>query len=125
MTFNLQQLPNLLTLLRIVLIPVFVVVFFLPFEHARLIATVILFIAGITDWLDGFLARRFELHSPLGAFLDPVADKLMVSTALVTLITRLLRKHRSTHTHRNHCPKGLFTPSIFQHASNIIAAPLA
>ncbi|MGA0961108.1 MAG: CDP-alcohol phosphatidyltransferase family protein, partial [Sedimenticolaceae bacterium] len=58
MTFNLQQLPNLLTLLRIVLIPVFVVVFFLPFEHARLIATVILFIAGITDWLDGFLARR-------------------------------------------------------------------
>ncbi len=59
MTFNLQQLPNLLTLLRIVLIPVFVVVFFLPFENARLVATVILFIAGVTDWLDGFLATTF------------------------------------------------------------------
>jgi len=85
MTFNKQQLPNLLTLLRIVLIPVFVVVFFLPFESARIVATVILFIAGVTDWLDGFLARRYDLHSPLGAFLDPVADKLMVSTALVAI----------------------------------------
>ena len=56
MTFNLQQLPNLLTLLRIVLIPVFVVVFFLPFDNARLVATVILFIAGVTRlarWLFG------------------------------------------------------------------------
>ncbi|MCB1790110.1 MAG: CDP-diacylglycerol--glycerol-3-phosphate 3-phosphatidyltransferase [Gammaproteobacteria bacterium] len=80
------NLPNLLTLLRIVLIPVFVLVFYLPLSWAREAATVIFILAAVTDWLDGYLARRMQLVSALGAFLDPVADKLMVATALVLLL---------------------------------------
>ncbi|MCB1958610.1 MAG: CDP-diacylglycerol--glycerol-3-phosphate 3-phosphatidyltransferase, partial [Rhodocyclaceae bacterium] len=80
------NLPNLLTLLRIVLIPVFVVVFYLPMAWAHEAATVIFVLAAITDWLDGYLARRMQLVSALGAFLDPVADKLMVATALVLVV---------------------------------------
>ena len=78
--------PNLLTLLRIGLIPVFVVVFYLQAPWARPIAAVIFTVAAVTDWLDGHLARRWEQTSPLGAFLDPVADKLMVAVALVFLV---------------------------------------
>lgn len=78
--------PNLLTLLRIGLIPVFVVVFYLPVPWARLICALIFTIAALTDWLDGYLARRWGQTSPLGAFLDPVADKLMVAVALVLLV---------------------------------------
>jgi CDP-diacylglycerol--glycerol-3-phosphate 3-phosphatidyltransferase/cardiolipin synthase len=73
-------------MLRIVLIPVFVVVFYLPFEWARIACTVVFALAGFTDWLDGYLARRWQQSSPLGAFLDPVADKLMVAVALILLI---------------------------------------
>lgn len=82
-TFNL---PNLLTLLRIALIPIFVIVFYLPIAWAREAATVIFVLAAVTDWLDGYLARRMQLVSALGAFLDPVADKLMVATSLVLLL---------------------------------------
>jgi CDP-diacylglycerol--glycerol-3-phosphate 3-phosphatidyltransferase/cardiolipin synthase len=78
--------PNILTLLRIVLIPVFVVVFYLPLAWARVAAAVIFAVAGFTDWLDGHLARRMDQVSPLGAFLDPVADKLMVAVALVLVV---------------------------------------
>jgi CDP-diacylglycerol---glycerol-3-phosphate 3-phosphatidyltransferase len=78
--------PNLLTLLRIGLIPVFVVVFYAQAPWARPVAAVIFAVAAITDWLDGHLARRWEQTSPLGAFLDPVADKLMVAVALVFLV---------------------------------------
>jgi len=79
--------PNSLTLLRILLIPVFVVTYYLPNTWAPT-ATVVLFIAAaITDWLDGYLARRLNQTSPFGAFLDPVADKLMVVAALVLLTT--------------------------------------
>jgi CDP-diacylglycerol--glycerol-3-phosphate 3-phosphatidyltransferase len=78
--------PNQLTLLRIGLIPVFVVVFYLQTPWARPAAAVIFTAAAITDWLDGHLARRWEQTSPLGAFLDPVADKLMVAVALVFLV---------------------------------------
>jgi len=80
------NLPNLLTLLRILLIPVFVVLFYLQVSWAREAATVVFVLAAITDWLDGYLARRMGLVSALGAFLDPVADKLMVATALVLLV---------------------------------------
>lgn len=80
------NLPNLLTLLRILLIPVFVVVFYLPVSWEREAATAVFVLAALTDWLDGYLARRLELVSALGAFLDPVADKLMVATALVLLV---------------------------------------
>jgi len=78
--------PNLLTLLRIALIPVFVGVFYIPTRWASLACALVFTLAAITDWLDGYLARRWEQTSSLGAFLDPVADKLMVAVALVLLV---------------------------------------
>ena len=72
------NLPNLLSLLRVLLIPVLVVLYFLPSPYAPLWATIVFVLAGITDWLDGYLARRMNLTSPFGAFIDPVADKLIV-----------------------------------------------
>ncbi|MBK1640668.1 CDP-diacylglycerol--glycerol-3-phosphate 3-phosphatidyltransferase [Chromatium okenii] len=80
------NLPNLLTLLRIILIPVFVVVFYIDAPWAAYAAAAVFGIAALTDWLDGYLARRWAQTSPLGAFLDPVADKLMVAVALVVLL---------------------------------------
>ena len=80
------NIPNLLTLLRILLIPVFVLFFYLHASWAREAATAVFVLAAITDWLDGYIARRMQLVSALGAFLDPVADKLMVATALVLLV---------------------------------------
>jgi CDP-diacylglycerol--glycerol-3-phosphate 3-phosphatidyltransferase len=77
--------PNLLTLLRIVLIPVFIAAYYLPFRWASLLAMALFVLAALTDWLDGYLARRLNQASPFGAFLDPVADKLMVASALVLL----------------------------------------
>ena len=76
----------MLTLLRLVLIPLFVFVYYLPYPHAAKIATAIFIAAGLTDWLDGYLARKLEQYSSFGAFLDPVADKLMVAAALMMLI---------------------------------------
>ena len=78
--------PNILTLLRILLIPVFMVVFYLPVPWAGLGSALVFAIAGLTDWLDGHLARRWGQTTNLGAFLDPVADKLMVAVALVLLV---------------------------------------
>jgi len=78
--------PNLLTLLRIALIPVFVMVFYLPYSWSALAGAVIFALAGITDWVDGYLARKMEQSTKLGAFLDPVADKLMVAAALILLV---------------------------------------
>jgi len=85
------NLPNLLTWLRILAIPIFVGIFYLPagwltIEQKSLIATVIFTGAAITDWLDGFLARALNQMSAFGAFLDPVADKLMVAAALIVLV---------------------------------------
>lgn len=84
MTF--PNLPTLLTLTRIVMLPIIVVVFYLPYDWARPAAALIFFIAGCTDWLDGFLARRWNQESRFGAFLDPVADKLMVASILILLV---------------------------------------
>lgn len=78
--------PNLLTFLRIVLIPVFVGIFYVPVPWARFACALVFSVAAVTDWLDGYLARRWGQTSPLGAFLDPVADKLMVAVALVLLV---------------------------------------
>jgi len=78
--------PMILTLLRIALIPVLVLFFYLPYTWAPLAAASVFIIAAITDWLDGHLARRMGLMSAFGAFLDPVADKLMVATALVLMV---------------------------------------
>ena len=68
------------------MIPVFVSVFFLPFRGANLLCTALFGLAALTDWLDGYLARRLGQTSACGAFLDPVADKLMVAAALVLLV---------------------------------------
>jgi CDP-diacylglycerol---glycerol-3-phosphate 3-phosphatidyltransferase len=83
-----MNLPNQLTLLRILLIPVFVLVFYLPFSWNNIAACGIFILAGITDALDGYLARKLNQTSPLGAFLDPVADKLIVVIALVLIVQR-------------------------------------
>ncbi len=78
--------PNLLTWLRILLVPIFVLLFYLPFHTSRVIATLIFCFAAMTDWLDGYLARSWGQVSKLGTFLDPVADKLTVATALILLV---------------------------------------
>lgn len=78
--------PNLLTLLRILLIPVFIGVFYIPAVWTPFACALVFTIAALTDWLDGYLARRWRQTSPFGAFLDPVADKLMVAVALVLLV---------------------------------------
>lgn len=81
-----MNLPNLLTLSRIIMIPVFVVVFFLPVQWSYMASAAIFAVAAATDWLDGYLARKLDQSTPFGAFLDPVADKLMVAVALALLI---------------------------------------
>lgn len=88
MPFNL---PNLLTWLRILAIPLFVGIYYLPHawlspDEKNLTATIIFTVAAITDWLDGYLARVMNQTSAFGAFLDPVADKLMVCAALIVLV---------------------------------------
>ncbi len=88
MPFNI---PNLFTWLRIILIPVFVAVFYLSDQslspHLKnLISTGVFLLAALTDWLDGYLARKLDQTSAFGAFLDPVADKLMVAAALIILV---------------------------------------
>ena len=83
-----MTIPNLLTLFRIILIPVFVLVFYLPYHWSFLATAAIFGLAGITDWLDGYLARKLNQSTPFGAFLDPVADKLMVLIALALLVER-------------------------------------
>jgi CDP-diacylglycerol--glycerol-3-phosphate 3-phosphatidyltransferase len=82
------SLPNLLTFARIAMIPLLVVLFYLPVPWAGPASAVVFGLAGVTDWLDGYLARRLDQESPFGAFLDPVADKLMVAAALVMLVDR-------------------------------------
>ena len=80
------NLPTNITLLRIALIPLLTVVFYLPWEQSNLACTLIFIIAGLTDWLDGYLARKMQMETPFGAFLDPVADKLMVAMVLVLIV---------------------------------------
>ena len=85
------NLPNLVTLLRVLLIPLIVGVFYLPeawlsYEGRNIAATAIFVIAAITDWLDGYLARKLNQTSAFGAFFDPVADKLVVVGALIVLL---------------------------------------
>jgi CDP-diacylglycerol--glycerol-3-phosphate 3-phosphatidyltransferase len=83
-----MNIPNTLTVLRVLLVPVLVVVFYLPFKNHLLVAAAVFAIAAVTDWLDGYLARRLGQTTKFGAFLDPVADKLMVAVALVLLVER-------------------------------------
>ena len=78
--------PNILTIMRIVLIPILVIAFFIPRAWANEVVVTIFLIASITDFIDGYLARKLNQCSRFGAFLDPVADKLIVCTALVLLV---------------------------------------
>src|SRR5207244_13119409 len=83
--------PNLITLSRIILIPLIIAIFYAPddwlsFSGKNMTATAIFIFAAVTDWLDGYLARRLNQMSAFGAFLDPVADKLIVVAALVVLL---------------------------------------
>jgi len=81
------SIPNILTLFRIVLIPVLVVFYFLEISQRPIIVAGVFVLAALTDWLDGYLARKMNAMTKLGAFLDPVADKLIVSSALVLLVS--------------------------------------
>ncbi|KAI5914296.1 CDP-diacylglycerol--glycerol-3-phosphate 3-phosphatidyltransferase [Thauera sp. 2A1] len=88
MPFNI---PNSLTWARIALIPLFVGIFYLPeswmaVTHRNELATLFFVVAAVTDWFDGYLARALKQTSAFGAFLDPVADKLMVAAALIVLV---------------------------------------
>lgn len=81
-----MNLPNILTLIRIFMIPLFVVVYYLPTIWSHKAAAIIFALAAITDWLDGYLARNWSQITRFGAFLDPVADKLIVAVALVLVV---------------------------------------
>ena len=80
------NLPNILTFTRISVIPLLTIVFYLPVPWAHLAAAIIFACASATDWLDGYLARSLKQTTKLGAFLDPVADKLMVCVALIIIV---------------------------------------
>lgn len=80
------NIPNTLSLLRIALIPVLIIVFLLPYQSAPAWAAGIFVVAALTDWLDGYLARKWDQTSPFGAFIDPVADKLIVAIALLLIL---------------------------------------
>lgn len=80
--------PTMLTLFRILLIPVLVVVFYLPYGWTNIAAAGIFILGALTDWLDGWIARRYGMYSDFGAFLDPVADKLTVAFALLLVVER-------------------------------------
>ncbi len=79
-------LPNAITVLRILLVPVFAIAFVMPGDAARLIAFFIFAIAGASDWLDGFAARKLNAGSDFGRMLDPIADKVLVAVALMMLV---------------------------------------
>ena len=81
-----MNLPNVITVARILLIPVFIVLYMLQKDWSIFAASVLFALAAITDWLDGYLARRLDQTTPFGAFLDPVADKLIVVAALIILV---------------------------------------
>jgi CDP-diacylglycerol--glycerol-3-phosphate 3-phosphatidyltransferase len=78
--------PNILTIIRISVIPILFIIYYLPFSSAHFVAAIIFACASVTDWLDGYLARYLKQTTKLGAFLDPVADKLMVSIALIMIV---------------------------------------
>ncbi|MGQ8363708.1 CDP-diacylglycerol--glycerol-3-phosphate 3-phosphatidyltransferase [Glaciecola sp. 1036] len=86
-------LPNIITIFRVVLIPVFVAVYFLDWKWARELGAFIFWLAAITDWFDGYLARKLKQSTAFGAFLDPVADKLIVAAALVMVTHTFATPH--------------------------------
>ncbi len=83
-----MNIPNTITTSRIVLIPVFIAAFYMPYDWAPALATFIFWFAAITDWFDGYLASKLNQQSSLGAFIDPLADKLMVISALLIILVK-------------------------------------
>ena len=101
------NLPNVLTLIRLGLIPVFVILFYWPTDLSNLYAAIVFIIAALTDLLDGYLARKLKLTTKFGAFLDPVADKIIVCTAVVLIV-----EHYS-----------LYTDVLYPHLGKFITIP--
>lgn len=87
--------PNILTFIRVLFIPIFIVVYFLDWKWAHQAGAFIFWLAAVTDWFDGYLARKLDQTTRFGAFLDPVADKLMVTAALL-MITHSYQELRVT-----------------------------
>lgn len=117
--------PNVLTLVRIIVIPLLVVVFYLPVWWSHLGASIIFAIASVTDWLDGYLARYLKQSTKLGAFLDPVADKLMVSIALVLIVAEPTFQYVSVTSSVVSIPSFLMTiPAAIIVAREIIVSAL-
>src|SRR3989304_5467954 len=87
--FATMNIPNLFTYIRIFFIPAIVVVFYIPGKFGHILATIFFTLAAITDWADGYLARNLNQATKFGAFLDPVADKLIVSIALILVVAEL------------------------------------
>ena len=80
------NLPNKITLIRILMIPIFIIVYYLPLELNHIISAIIFAVAALTDWVDGFIARKYDMVTKFGEFLDPLADKLIVVAALALLL---------------------------------------
>jgi CDP-diacylglycerol--glycerol-3-phosphate 3-phosphatidyltransferase len=80
------NIPTRITVSRLAMVPILVLVFYLPFENHQIVAAGVFTLAALTDWFDGYLARKLGQMTEFGAFLDPVADKLMVAVALVLLV---------------------------------------
>ncbi|MES2218537.1 MAG: CDP-diacylglycerol--glycerol-3-phosphate 3-phosphatidyltransferase [Pseudomonadota bacterium] len=119
------NLPNILTLVRILVIPIFVLVFYLPITWGHTGAAVIFGLACMTDWLDGYLARSLQQATRFGAFLDPVADKLMVSIALIMIVAEAQFKFVSGKTVMYALPPFLITiPSAIIVSREIIVSAL-
>lgn len=78
--------PNIITIARMLLIPIFVIAYVVPWQWSFIVAAAAFTLAAVTDWLDGYLARKLNQTTPFGAFLDPVADKLIVVSALILLV---------------------------------------
>lgn len=81
-----MNLPNKLTILRIIMIPLFIVLFFVNFPYHYYVAAIVFVLASFTDTLDGHIARKYNLITTLGKFLDPIADKMLVSSALIAIV---------------------------------------
>lgn len=117
--------PNLLTFIRLAAIPFLVFFFYLPVSWSHLAATLVFALACLTDWLDGYLARYLQQSTTLGAFLDPVADKLMVSTALILIVAEPTFRYVSTNSALVSIPTPLLTiPAAIIVAREIIVSAL-
>jgi CDP-diacylglycerol--glycerol-3-phosphate 3-phosphatidyltransferase len=81
-----QNFPNWLTYIRVAIIPLVVVTFYFPGDFGKLLTSSLFLIASVTDWFDGYLARKWNVQSEIGRFLDPIADKLLVATCLLLLV---------------------------------------